>query len=420
MVKSGNITAIIGNGCAGAECIKALRQSGYTGTIHLFTDSKWPVYNPMLTTYYAAGKISIEQMFPYGKGDEFPREYQVDVHPASPVIALDAEKRLVVNQAGLEISCDKCLIASGASPVLPQIEGVNSDRVHVVRTVEDAVRLKGALEKNPRKALVIGASMVGIKIAELFYRAGIEVCLVDLADHIFPLMAHAECSRVIEDRLTRMSIKLRLGVCVEKLADIPGGIRAYFNPGRDTEEAELIVICIGMRANTAFIDGGQVEIKQGVLVDEHLETNVPGLFAAGDAAQGKNLLTGSQQIIGLWANARYQGRTAGRNMAGMTEVFPGNIPHNITHFLGMDFIGIGDVCEYDRMDLKYKGKQFRQLFWKNGRLSGVNLLDVCAEAGVLKNALARGIWESGSGSHHPLPVIQDIMIRKILAEVEKA
>jgi len=181
-----------------------------------------------------------------------------------------------------------------------------------------------------------------------------------------------------------------------------------------------MVMCIGVCANTGFINRKQVEVKQGIPVDEYMKTNMPGLFAAGDVSQGKNLLTGSQQVIGLWANARYQGRAAGKNMAGIREAFSGNIPHNITHFLGMDFVGIGDVCEYDRMEMKQDGKRFLQVFWKGKLLTGANLVDTYAEAGVIKNALVKGLLQSKSGLCSSLPVIQNLIIRKTLAEVEKA
>jgi len=411
--------AIIGNGCAGAECIKALRQSGYDGEIHILTDSKWPIYNPMLTTYYVSGKINFDKLFPYGNGDEFYREYSVKVHSKSPVVALDAEKRVVANQAGFELNYDQCLISSGASPFVPPIEGLRPDRTYLMRTVDDAVRLKKAMDKKPHKALVIGASMIGIKLTELFYQAGMEICLADLADRIFPLAAHPDCSGIITELLSKSGIKFRFGVNLKKVEYSKRGIKAYFNYD-ETEEADLLVICIGVRPNMGFIDGKQVEMEQGVLVEERMMTNVPGLYAAGDVAQGKNLLTGTAQIIGLLANARYQGRTAGRNMAGVRETFPGNIPHNISHFMGMDFVGIGDTCDYDRMEQKSDGKRFMQLFWRNDLLTGANLVDTCTEAGVIKNALIKGLMQNKPDYYTPLPVVQNLLIRNILAEVEKA
>ena len=410
---------IVGNGCAGAECIKALRESGYTRKIHLFTDSKWSIANPMLTTYYVAGKIGFDGLFPYGADQEFYRQYEVDVYPESPVVALDAGQKVVVAKSGLKLKYDKCLVATGATPVLPSVEGIGSDRIYTMRTVEDAIRLKETMTKKPKKTLVIGASMVGIKVAELLYQAGMEVCLADLARHIFPLAAHPECAQIIEERLDRKGIKLRLGAGIEKVEEMPGGVRAYFTGSTEGEEADLLAMCIGVKANCGFLSRKQVAVDRGILVDEQMRTNMPGLYAAGDVAQGRDLLSGGTQMIGLWANARYQGRTAGRNMAGGSEMFPGNIPHNITHFMGMDFVGIGDVNNADRMEKRHDGKRFLQLFWRGGVLTGANFLDCYTESGAVKNALIKGLRQKGPFLSGFLPVLQNQVIKDILQEVER-
>jgi NADPH-dependent 2,4-dienoyl-CoA reductase/sulfur reductase-like enzyme len=410
---------IVGNGCAGAECIKALRESGYNEKIHLLTDSRWPVSNPMLTTYYVAGKIGLEGLFPYGASQEFYLKYGVDVYTESPVVALDAEQKVVCAKSGLELKYDKCLIATGATPVLPPIEGIGSDRIYTMRTVGDAIRLREALTKTPKKALVIGASMVGIKVMELFYKAGVEVCLADLARHIFPLAAHPDCARIIEERLVQEGIKLRFGAGIERVEETACGVRAYFKDSAESEEADLLVMCIGVQPNTSFVDRKQVAVDRGILVDERMRTSMPGLYAAGDVAQGKNLLSRGSEMIGLWNNARYQGRTAGRNMAGGNELFPGNIPHNITHFMGMDFVGIGDVEAHDRTEKKYDGKRYIQLFWKDGFLNGANFVDSYTESGVIKNALIKGLRQKGPILSGFLPVIQNQLIKNILLEVER-
>jgi NADPH-dependent 2,4-dienoyl-CoA reductase/sulfur reductase-like enzyme len=411
---------IVGNGCAGAECIKALRESGYNGEIHLLTDSRWPVSNPILTTYYVAGKISFDGLFPYGASQDFYLKYGVKVYTESPVVALDAEQKVVYTKSGLELRYDKCLVATGATPFLPPINGIGSDRIYTMRTVEDAIRLKETMAKMPRKVLIIGASMVGIKVVDLFYQAGVKICLADLAQHIFPLTAHPKCSLVIEERLEQKGIKLRFGAGIRKVEETARSVRAYFKDSTESEEADLLVMCTGVRANIGFIDRKQVAVDSGILVDGYMRTSMPGLYAAGDVAQGKNLLSGRSQIIGSWNNARYQGRTAGRNMAGGNEFFPGNIPHHITHFMGMDFVGIGDVNGKDRMDKKYDGKRYVQLFWKEGLLTGANFVDSYTESGAIKNALIKGLRNKGPILTGFLPVIQNQLIKNILSEVEKA
>src|SRR4030042_6619161 len=102
----GKSMVVVGNGCAGAECIKALRESGYKDKTHLLTDSRWPISNPMLTTYYVAGKIGFEGLFPYGASQEFYLKYGVDVYTESPVVALDAEQKVAYGKSGLELKYD--------------------------------------------------------------------------------------------------------------------------------------------------------------------------------------------------------------------------------------------------------------------------------------------------------------------------
>ncbi|MFC1861139.1 FAD-dependent oxidoreductase [Chloroflexota bacterium] len=275
------------------------------------------------------------------------------------------------------------------------------------------------MDRKPRKALVVGASMIGIKLVELFYKAGMEICLVDLADRIFPMISHEECSCLIEERLLRMGIKLRFGASLNKIEEVPTGIKACFDNCTESEEADIMVMSVGVRPNTGFINPDQVDIKHGVVVGDRMQTGVPGLFAAGDVSQGNNLLTGMPQIIGLWANARYQGRTAGRNMAGITEFYPGNVPHNITHCMGIDFVGIGDVCEYDRFEIINNGQRFLQLFWQDNLLSGANLIDTRNESGIIKHALIKGLLQNKKRYSGSIMSVQKMLIRKILTEVEK-
>lgn len=387
---------VVGNGCAGVEAIKALRESGYRGEIHLLAEGDWPPYNPMLTTYFVAGKIGFEGLFPYGDNESLAKRYRVIIHPGSPVVALDAERRVVANRAGLEIRYDRCLVSTGASPVLPRIEGIGSSRVYTMRTVEDALRLKQAFALRPRRALVVGASMVGIKLVELFRDAGVEVCLADLAGQLFPLAAHPQCAQAIADRLMERGVRLRLGAAIQRIEDTATGVRAHFSDGGEGEEADLLVMCIGVRPNLGFLDRRQVELRQGVLVDERMRTSAEGLYAAGDVAQGRELLSGEQQVIGLLANARYQGRTAGRNMAGIPERHAGSIPHNITHFMGMDFVGIGDVRDHDRMDVETDGRRLVMLFWREGHLVGANLLDSITESGIIKGVIIQEAMRRGT------------------------
>ncbi len=396
--------AIIGNGAAAVEACRGLRKSGYDGGIDVFAAGSLPPYNPMLTTYYASGKIPWPLLFPYGDSNAIFAKHQATLHQDSPVSALSVKNRSLTTADGRTHAFDKCLIASGASAIVPPIPGADSPRVLVMRTVEDAVRLKAALDKKPKRALVVGASMVGIKLVEMFWKAGLEVTLADMAERVFPLAAHPDCSRLIERRLAAMGVKLQFSAGLERLEDAGQGLLAHFKNNPEPLPADLVLLAIGVRPNLSFVDRSEIDIRQGVLVNARLESNAPGIYAAGDAAQGLNIQSGRRQIIGLWASARNQGFAAGCNMAGEFREYAGEVPHNITHFMGMHFVGIGDAANADECRTTRSGGALSQILYKDGKVCGANFLDDCAEAGVFKGEFVKGMLGRGTARARAIDV----------------
>lgn len=405
--------AVIGNGCAGLACIRALRACGDKRPILVLSDTHWPAYNPMLTTYFAGGKISREQMFLFGRNEDLRTKLDAEIWEGFRAADLDAEGRVIRDQTGRTVSYGQCLVATGASPILPRTPGMTRQTVFFMRTMDDALRLRRRLEEQPpRSAAVIGASMVGVKVMELLHARGCRVTLADLAPHILPGAASPECAREMERRLESGGIRLCLGVTVDRLE--PDGTLVLSSGER--LESDLTVVCIGVRSNLDFLRPGQVETDRGLLVDEYMRTSAPGLYAAGDAAQGRELLSGESMVIGLLANARRQGRTAGRNLAGVKTPYPGNVLHNITHFMDMEFLGAGSVRSYDQVRCMSRGDSFAQLFWTKGRLTGVNLLNGGAVAGPARQALFRQALRAG-GQPPEIPDEQNLLLRDLEKEL---
>ncbi len=385
---------IVGSGAAAYECVSAMVESGYPGEIHVFSNTKRPPYNPMLTTYYAVGKLPFSGLFPYGDTLDVWEKLGVIFHSEDPVVALKGAERTLITASGTSFSFDHCLIATGATPVLPPFPGHESKKLFLVRTVEDAIALHAVAQKKPRRVMVVGASMVGVKVVELFHKAGAETVLLDLAPHIFSLAAHPDCADAIHKRLESQGVVLRFGAGMTAVEDTDDGVRLLFGEGQPPEEGDLAVICVGVRANLSSLADKSIETDRGILVNNYMETNIPGIYAAGDVAQGLELLSGQRHIIGLWANARMQGRIAGYNMAGIIQPYRGNILHNITHFMGMDFVGLGQVKNYTRMETTQTDHGLSMLFWDNDKLIGANFLDNYLNCGVLRNALTNSLVTS--------------------------
>jgi NAD(P)H-nitrite reductase large subunit len=384
---------IIGNGGAAMECIKAARENGYKGEITLVSDALYPAYNPMLVTYFASGKAAYDTLFPYGNNLNFYTSMGVRLYLGSPVVNLNTENKTVENAKGLKVHYDKCLIASGASPVIPGPFKEIEDHLYTLRTIEDSVRFRKILKGEKKRVLVVGASMVGIKAVEALIENGFSTCLVDFVKYIFPLVAHRNCSQMIHEILEEKGVKLRFGTAVERIEEEQDHLAVHFTDGGPIEKVDRIVLCAGVRPNTEFINPNQVQMDKGVLVNDYMETSSEDVYAAGDVAQGYDIMSGEQKIIGLWANARHQGRTAGSNMAGVKRKYHGTLPHNITHFLEHDFIGVGDILNGDDMyeEKDLANNRYCCFVWKEKKLIGINILNIPEIAGMLKSYIIRGL-----------------------------
>lgn len=388
--------AIVGFGCAGYHALMQIREAGSQAEVDVYSDTDMPPYNPMLTTYYVAGKLSYEGMFPFGTLKEIGKKYQANFITETRVKKVRAKDKTVVTEDGTERTYDKILISTGATAFVPgSFAGLKG--AHCMRTVEDAKKLREKLEKRHYKdAVVVGASMVGIKVAELLHKQGTHVTLADMAPHIFALAAYPNVSEMIEERIAKMGIDMAFGQAItsaDEHMDEDGNITGYtvhLGDGRKLE-TELLILNIGTRAATGIVDPEEITVERGIVVDEKMQTSAEGIYAAGDCCQGNNLQSGQTMIIGLWANAGVQGDVAGSNMAGAAAEADGNILHNITHFLDMDFIGLGDnrltgdVYEYTN---KKKGFYLRAVV-KDGRPVGFNILDNYGVSGILKAHLIR-------------------------------
>lgn len=391
-------TAIIGFGCAGFHAAKSMREHGYDGEIHIYSNTDAPPANPMLTTYYVTGALAYEGMFPFGALDVLQEEYGLIIHRNEPVASLDSAQRKLTLRDGRTAFFDHVVLATGASALVPPIPGVERPGVFCMRTVEDAARLRERLDQGVRSAVVIGASMVGIKLVELLHKRGISVTLADMAPHIFPTAALPEVAAEIEDRLTAQGISLYFSRPIEAIEGAENGLEVCLGGGQRLP-CDIALLCIGTRANTQLADDG-IRVGRGIVVNNRMETSAPGIYAAGDCCEGNNLLTGQTQIIGLWDNAARQGETAGANIAGVqpSASYPGNITHNITHFMDMDFIGLGDIrMQGERRTFPLPDRRGRvDLVVQNGRMVCVNILDQYRISGVLKHFLLKSLTEPGA------------------------
>ena len=389
--------AIVGFGCAGYHAARAIRRIDPHGRIVIFSDTSYPPFNPMLTTYYAANRLDLEGVFPFGTLEKAQKELGLELNTKTKVLQVEASKRNVLTEKGCE-KFDAILIATGAHALVPESLCRSGGRFFLMRTLEDAQNLREYLEnQSVKKAVVVGASMVGIKVAELMCRRAIKTTMIDSAEYLFPLAAYKSTAKMIQEQLEKQPLEMVFNAQVEAIQQ--NGVA--LSDGRFFE-ADIVCLCIGTRANielianTQVVERQKVQIGRGIIVNERMETNMPGIYAAGDCCEGINLQTGKTAIIGLWANAGAQGDCAGRNMAGTASQYYGNILHNITHFFDMDFIGLGDPTLPGEHHT-FCGSSFTVETVLDGNdLRSVNIFGNYRISGILKNHLTKRLLGGGA------------------------
>ena len=401
--------AIVGFGCAGFNAMRAIRQIDPDAQIDVYERTDRPPFNPMLSTYFASGRIGNDGIFPFGSMTEINQRYAFHLMSECVVSRVDTKNKKVITTDGQEETYDKILIATGASAFIPGFLKVETRKVFLMRTLDDALALRNYLDEHKiERAAVVGGSMVGIKVAELLHREHVKTDIIDAAGYLFPLAAHEHIAHKIEKRLIDMGIGIQMNKFVERIAD--DGV--HFKDGTMTA-ADIVCLCVGTRANLQLVanlelvEGEGLNINKGIVIDHHGCTNIEGIYAAGDCCEGTNLQTGQTVIIGLWANAAAQGSCAGKNMAGLKEEYYGNILHNITHFFDMDFVGLGNpMAEGEMYQFQYDDFEV-SVVKKDGRIVSMNIYGNYRISGILKTFLIKQI----AGENRKLTPIQKGLLK---------
>jgi len=382
--------AIIGFGCAGYHAAKTLRENGYKGSIDVYSDTAEAPYNPMLTTYFVSEKIKNEGMYPFGSLEEIRAQLDVNILTENKVTHLYAKDRIVETAQGGREAYDDIIICTGAVPVVPPFARSLQYNSYTMRTTADARALEEKLAGgNVKSAVVVGGQMVGIKVVELLWRRNIKTILVDMAPHIFPVSACESFAQIIQERLNEQGIEQHYSCALAGVEETETGVRSTFADGSNTE-TDIIVFCSGIRANVPFVDKDEISVGRAVTVNLRMQTSVPHVYACGDCCEVADIQTGEVSSIGLWANASMQGSVAAQNILGHAVDYQGNLIHNITHFMDMDFISIGN-CHAEGRHLSWTGDgwQMEAILSDSGKPECINILDSAKISGPLKALLIK-------------------------------
>ena len=404
---------ILGNGAAGINAAKAIRERDKTGTVVMISEEAYLSYNrPMLTKALVAG-LSADQIAMEGAGwYEANRIYQI---LGKKVVSVDTENQNVCLDDGARIHYTRLIYALGSECFIPPITGSGLPEVAAIRRLDDVRRVE-KLMKQSRSAVVIGGGVLGLEAAWELKKSGLDVTVLEAAPILMGRQLDESAGEILKEIAAKQGIRILTGVTIAEITgsgsaaadsetaagskDAADGAGAVSDAGHVTGvrladgrffDAQMVVISTGIRANTALAADMGLELGRAVKVNGCMETSIPGIYACGDCAEYQGL------NLGIWPEASEQGRIAGANATGdNTEYVP--VAAALTfHGMNTALFAAGDNGKnpkllYKTVEYRDMGKnQYKKYFFLNNRLCGVILLGDLSEMAKLTTALEQHV-----------------------------
>jgi len=313
------------------------------------------------------------------RGENFYKDNNCAVLADSVAEKIDNSTKNVVLKYGKKIPYDKLLVATGSSPFVPPIQGLDAVwKKFTFMSLDDALKLDAELNAEKR-VLIVGAGLIGLKCAEGIHERVKHITVLDLAPRILSSILDDEGSKPVQSHMESRGIEFRLSASIKSIkfntATLDGG---------ETIEFDILVLAVGVRPNTALLNG-VAKIDRGIVVNNKSETSNTDIYAAGDCTQTLDISSGQSKIMALLPNAYMQGECAGINMAGGDKSFDKAIPMNAIGFFGLHIITAGSYSGNVYAEGISAGNSkgnYRRLFYSDNKLNGYILIGNVEKAGI--------------------------------------
>ena len=378
---------IIGNSAGGIGGAEAIRETDKSGAITIISDEPYPAYSRPLISEYLATGCSIKRML--FRPPDFYEKNNIRVLSGEKVVQVNLDEHAVRLESGRTLNWRKLLLATGGVPIVPQIEGIGSRGVFTFITLDDAKAIDNFLNQCRDKvnAVVIGGGLIGVSAAEALVKRGVEVSIVEMKERILSTILDDEASALEEKALTEAGVKLITGRTASKIgSNLLGRVNSVsLDDGRQIP-CEMVIIAIGVKPRTELVSDSDIKTNQGIVVDYHMTTSSPDVYACGDVAEAYDFVYGYNRLTPIWPNAYLGGRVAGFNMAGITTEYAGGTAMNAMKYFGVDIVSAGMVTplddSYEILSEKHDGI-YRKVIVKDGLIVGMVLAGDIEKSGII-------------------------------------
>jgi len=383
---------IIGAGPCGVVAAETLRKANPTADITLIGDEPVPPYSRMAIPY-----LLIENIGEEGTYLRSTKHYEKQniTYLNHRVSSINSDEKTLQLDDETTLRYDKLLIASGSHPISPPIEGIELPNVHSCWTLDDARKI-AALAKQGSNVVLMGAGFIGCIILEALVKRGVNLSVIEMGSRMVPRMLDEKAGGLLEKWCIEKGVNVLTSTKITAIQEVESAMTVELDNGKSLQ-ADLVISATGVRSNVAFLEGSGIEIKDGVVVNNKLQTNKTDIYAAGDVAQGKDFSTGEYEVQAIQPTATDHGRIAALNMAGQSVEHHGSVNMNVLDTLGLIshsfglWMGVegGDNVEiYNPEAYKYMNLRFG-IDEEKDVLIGASTLGMTQHIGVL-----RGLIES--------------------------
>lgn len=369
---------MIGNGVAAAGCIEGIRSVDTESKITVISEERHPVYCRPLISYYLQGKTDLDRIL--YRSPSFYEDNGVTVLYETKVTKIDPATKEVQLSTGETLAYDALCNATGSSPFVPKMEGLETvPKQFSFMTLDDTLALEQAITPESR-VLIIGAGLIGLKCAEGLHGRVAEITVCDLAPRVLSSILDDTCAAMMQKHLEANGIQFLLADSAAKFE----GSSVTMQSGK-TVEFDVLVLAVGVRPNTALIAEAGGKVNRGILVNTAMQTSLADVYAAGDCTESMDISSETEKIMALLPNAYMQGKTAGANMAGGKAVFDTAIPMNSIGFFGLHCHTAGTQFSAEQGGTVHEEADehhIKRLFVKDNRLTGFMMIGHMHRTGI--------------------------------------
>lgn len=386
---------IIGSGIAGYNALKELVMQTNHEIIMVSSDNYYPYDRPPLSKYYLRGEMDRNSLF--FEREEFYRKHNLEIILRKKVERIDVKNKVAILDNGESIEFSKALIATGGRPRKLGIAGENLDGVHYLRTLDDADKIKNEVSRS-RNAIIVGGGFIGIEVASSLTVLGLKTTVIELKPYIWNTFVDEKISRFIQTYFENRGVKFILNESVKEMIG-DNRVNSVLTSGGKKLEADFVLIAVGIIPNVEIAQQSGINVSNGILVNEYLQTNYEGIYSAGDVANIYDPISGERRRIEHWNNSEYTGKLAARNMLGRKESY--NFISSIwSDIFDLHIESAGETMRYDdyiiRGQFKIENPKFSVIYIKGGVVKGYLAINISEnELKVLNKLIQLGIDVSG-------------------------